>query len=408
MGIKTIWVEIVFRMFSELSIKLTKDISKDEKKQFGIFFTPPTYCSALLQRVGNLSPACVLEPSFGSGEFLVAARHAYPTASITGVELNNRVFEEASRKFKEDPDTHLVQQDFLKFYDGQYDLIIGNPPYVVVDKASVPEDLSLVSQGRPNLFCLFLYHCVKNLLRDGGCLAFVLPTSILNCAYYDNLRKYLARNTTIKDIVRFDDNAFLETGQDTLGLILEKTPGQGDFIVPVADRVLFSPDYVFINREIAENQSLFQAGYRVKTGTIVWNQHKDKLTRDPMHPVLVYYHNLKEGGVVLDEENAKPQFISCVKEALRGPVIFVGRGYGNTAYNLKVCYVPDLIDGKPFFAENHLNTIVAVTPEALQRMPELYKSLTSPRTAKFIRTFVGNGALSKSEIERVIPFYPST
>ena len=58
--------------FSKLSIKLTKDLTKKEKQQDGIFFTPPTIINKLLKYIEpyNSSINSILEPSCGSGEFI--------------------------------------------------------------------------------------------------------------------------------------------------------------------------------------------------------------------------------------------------------------------------------------------------------------------------------------------------
>ena len=59
-------------MFSELSITITKKLSKEEKKQGGIFFTPKSIVKKLVEKVLQVKQEFnfVLEPSCGSGEFL--------------------------------------------------------------------------------------------------------------------------------------------------------------------------------------------------------------------------------------------------------------------------------------------------------------------------------------------------
>ena len=59
--------------FSELSLKLTKELPTHIKKNEGIFFTPPEIVSIMVNYVKDIvkiNPK-ILEPSFGSGEILI-------------------------------------------------------------------------------------------------------------------------------------------------------------------------------------------------------------------------------------------------------------------------------------------------------------------------------------------------
>jgi type I restriction-modification system DNA methylase subunit len=60
--------------FSEVSIRLTRELLKTTKKAEGIYFTPPAIVKYIYdfvsERVSLDGKATVLEPSCGSGEFL--------------------------------------------------------------------------------------------------------------------------------------------------------------------------------------------------------------------------------------------------------------------------------------------------------------------------------------------------
>ena len=48
---------------------------------------------------------------------------------------------------------------FIKYSTAtKYDLIIGNPPYVVIKKKDTPKQFQKYFDGRPNLFILFIIH----------------------------------------------------------------------------------------------------------------------------------------------------------------------------------------------------------------------------------------------------------
>jgi hypothetical protein len=58
--------------FSTLSTTLNTKLSKEERQNNGIFFTPLNGRKLLLSIIKgfNIEPVTILEPSFGSGEFI--------------------------------------------------------------------------------------------------------------------------------------------------------------------------------------------------------------------------------------------------------------------------------------------------------------------------------------------------
>ena len=81
--------------FSELSLQLTRTLTKEEKKNAGIFFTPPSCIQRIITLLQSVSTTIhyILEPSCGSGEFITALMRAYPDANITGVEFHPKIYE---------------------------------------------------------------------------------------------------------------------------------------------------------------------------------------------------------------------------------------------------------------------------------------------------------------------------
>lgn len=205
--------------FTELSQKLTKQLTKEEKKEYGIFLTPLT---TIQQNIGFLSPyikngMTVLEPSCGSCHFIFSLLEKYDL-NITGVEFNKKIFDSIS-KYK-DEKIRLYNQDFIKFAElDKYDLIIGNPPYFVMKKTDVPSIYHKYFDGRPNIFIIFVIKSL-HLLKKDGILSFVLPKSFLNCLYYNKTRKYIIENYKILTIIECSDE-YLDTKQETVILIVQ-------------------------------------------------------------------------------------------------------------------------------------------------------------------------------------------
>jgi adenine-specific DNA-methyltransferase len=379
--------------FRDGSIRLTTSLTKEEKQANGIFFTPKEARDEVFAILDShsVTPRSILEPSFGSGEFIEDLYSKYPAATITGVELNTTLFESVHRP-------HLHNADFLT-YSGKHDLIVGNPPYFVIPKS---EDTSKCQIGRPNIFVQFLYKAIDENLADNGYLAFVLPTSLFNCGYYEPMRRYLFQHTTIISVKNLS-GSYIDTAQNTFALVLQKGKRNNDFFVTVSDHIYLTPFYREISTLCKGSRSLAELGYSVKTGDVVWNQEKDKLADSGT--LLIYSSNFSKGTLELGNLKApKKQYITGFKrDALSGKTILINRGYGNTTYKL----IPVIADYPSYYAENHVNVIKPTTARPLVTIEKVYASLCDLRTAEFIRHFVGNGALSKTEIETCLPIWTS-
>lgn len=392
-----------------LHTKLTKEVRQAE----GIFFTPASIRARLLELVaatGVAAPTTVLEPSFGSGEFVFDLLERFPAAKIHGVELNRTAFLETAGVVTGLSSANkerlvLTNTDFLK-YTGcvgtvAADLIVGNPPYFVT-KQKDPRCMT----GRGNVFVQFIYKCLTEHLMEGGVLAFVLPTSFYNCCYYDPCRRYIAANTVILAMEEVGDAEFYDTAQKTMLFVVRRGAPAASYILTAAGSTYINPHAAALAAARAEaGATITSLGCAVKTGEVVWNEHKEKLTADPSgsNTALVLYSNNIKGGVlqVGDPGKGKQQYIrnfECASGPTTGPAILVSRGYGNTTYSLNFVVVPE---GLRFYGENHVNVITG--PAA--GIARIAASLADVRTGEFIRQFVGNGALSKTELESVLPIW---
>ena len=126
--------------------------------------------------------------------------------NIIGIELDVGIYNEIKDKYDNiiGDTLQLINIDFLKYKsDKQFDLILGNPPFFMIQLDKEEKKLyKEILNGKVNIYCLFIYKCIKEHLKDGGILAFILPTSIMNSTSYKNLRKYINDNTTILKIIR--------------------------------------------------------------------------------------------------------------------------------------------------------------------------------------------------------------
>ena len=403
--------------FSELTLQVTNTLSKSEKKSFGIFITPNTIIeklhTSILDHLGDNKSSIknILEPSCGTCEIVNYCDKNYTDVVIDAVEYNKTIFH-AIKDLTFKNTVNLHNSNFITFKPNKtYDLIIGNPPYFVCKKSDVPEEYEEYIHGRPNIFGLFILHSLS-MLNSGGILAFIIPKSFLNSLYYSKIRNYIKDTCTI---VKIDDygalNDFIDTEQSTFGLIIQKNTIPSA-CVECNYSMLFNDNYIFTNnsstlKKLFEGSTtLEKMGLKVRTGQVVWNEHKDELTDDENETILIYNSNIsKDNKLVVKEfkNDEKKQYINT--DGRIDPVLVVNRGNGNSAYKLNYA----LIETGPFVIENHLNEIYSPVKMEKKKLMEIYhkimNSFKHPKTKKFIELFLGNNGLSKTELETIFPIY---
>jgi type I restriction-modification system DNA methylase subunit len=131
--------------YSELTLQVTKSLTKTEKKEFGIFNTPNIIIQKLIHSVDEYSGKekikikRILEPSCGTCEIINYCDKIYNGVEIVGIEYHEQIFT-AIKDLKFKNNVTLLKQNFMGYNDGTlYDLIVGNPPYFVCKKGDIPE-----------------------------------------------------------------------------------------------------------------------------------------------------------------------------------------------------------------------------------------------------------------------------
>ncbi len=101
-----------------------------------------------------------------------------------------------------------------------FDIVIGNPPYIQLQKNSGELANLYQSPGwqtfdrRGDIYCLF-YEKGNQLLNDGGHLTYITSNKWMRAGYGENLRQYLAENTTPKVLIDLGPGVFESAAVDT-------------------------------------------------------------------------------------------------------------------------------------------------------------------------------------------------
>lgn len=402
--------------YSKTSKELTSKLSKIDKKNNGIYFTPPSRVEHTIQLLQPYIKTIkrVLEPSCGSCEYITALHKVCPHLDITGIEYNETIYQSILPVNNDKININNI--DYLKYEtDIGYDLIIGNPPYFVMKKEKVDKKYHPYFEGRPNIFILFIIKSIQ-LLNDKGILSFILPKNFLNCLYYDKTRKYIGTHFKILNIIDCSDDKYIETQQDTILLIIQKTINRDDtntnnntvFILDINSYTIFAnqDNSEKIKRLYENSKSLLDMGFKVSVGTVVWNQCKKVLTDDSTKTRLIYSSDIVNNTLIKKTYNNddKKNFID--KQGITRPMIVVNRGYGVGEYKFNYCLIDETNE---YLIENHLICIEYTTDIPREELFSLYKkilsSLDDKRTAEFIAMYFGNNAINTTELNNIFPIY---
>lgn len=253
-------------------------IPKDERKDLGQFYTPPSIAEVLVRWA--LAPGessdlpRVLDPASGSGTFAVEtykylSAH-YPESthqdiidSIYAVDINkfpihltsfnlairditaktDRIHSKNSSFFDISPTEETLSaftKEGEKFTE-TFDAVVGNPPYIFhqnlfPDKEHFRRHLKSYENEEADTpyysgdkkfdtytdaYVYFVTHALR-FLDDGGRLAFIISSKWLDVEYGFPFQQFLFDNTKIHSVVTFNSRSFEDALVNTSLLLIEK------------------------------------------------------------------------------------------------------------------------------------------------------------------------------------------
>lgn len=399
--------------FHPLTAQYLERAERERRKNLGQYFTPRVLRDRLLDHVRFFKGMRILDPAAGTGEFLAACRERCPTAELRGLEIDPEL---AGLARAVCPTASIEICDALtREAKPEFDLVVGNPPYFQFQPTrELRQRFAPVISGRPNIFAMFFQLGLAH-LKPGGLLAFVVPPSMNNGAYFESLRRYVLRNARIQHLEVIEDSFLFAEAQTAVQcIVLEKGAHGDEHVVRIgvprfdlfgedARIPLFAADPTELTREAAGRDTLDDLGFVARTGTIVWNQHRSALREqaDADTVPLIWAHNVGVDGLDLTPRPKKPPFVVTNRFQV-GPAIVVNRITGVVGSGrLRAALIPE---GIRFAGENHVNVIVA-KPGASPAIeyPELLTLLRAPEVRDRMRRITGNTQLSATELTHMLP-----
>jgi tRNA1(Val) A37 N6-methylase TrmN6 len=205
-------------------------IPKNDRKVNGAFFTPTYVVDFIIKETSPKNKDKCLDPSCGCGAFLIGLVEYYQKTfkksvketikeNIYGSDILNynvkrskiilSLFGLLNNENIEESDFNIYNQDSLKAdWENEFEIIVGNPPYVKFQDLSDDNRLYLIDNwksienGTFNLYFAF-FELGHKLLTTNGKLGYITPNNYFTSLSALSLRQYFLQNKCVTRIVDF-------------------------------------------------------------------------------------------------------------------------------------------------------------------------------------------------------------
>lgn len=266
-------------------------------------FTPDEYVKELLDAVGyrtRLHGKSVLENSCGNGKILMEIVRRYILScreteisderikkgletDIHGVELEPDNVVECKRNLDiiaeefgiRDVLWNIIEGDYLRLQtEGQFDFVIGNPPYIVyrdieeADRNYLRDTFSSCKRGKFDYYYAFIEKSVAE-LKANGKMAYIIPYSIYKNVFAENLREYIKPYVTKIFDYTYKKKFPGTTISSTILLLEKRSSGWFSYIdvtmetETVLDKALLRNKWTFDEKEISDRFHRFGDYFQV-------------------------------------------------------------------------------------------------------------------------------------------------
>lgn len=233
----------------ELESHLELLIPEKDRKLNGAFFTPNYIVDFIINEVEPKENDRCLDPSCGTGAFLIGLVEYYIKkynktikciirenifgSDILGYNIKRAkillaLFALENGEYLEENDFNLYTQDSLRSeWNEQFDVVVGNPPYVKYQDLSdenrtyLIKEWDTIQSGTFNLYFAF-FELGYQLLTPIGRLGYITPNNYFTSLAGKNLRAFFVQNKCVSRIIDFSHKKVFDAQTYTAITFLNK------------------------------------------------------------------------------------------------------------------------------------------------------------------------------------------
>lgn len=247
-------------------------------KHSGQVFTPDYLVNLILDEAGYLGDTILqkhcIDNSCGDGAFLceIVSRYINEFLKVSndlqklrteiftyihGIELDPVAFNNCLDNLKaiclslgvecDKFDISNTDTLSLNIFDGKMDFVVGNPPYVRVhnldDSYHAVKSFSFANGGMTDLYLVFFEKGFR-MLKEGGKLCYITPSSWLNSVAGGVMRDYIRRNHNLISLIDLEHYQAFKATTYTLISLFQKGVRRNTFTYYVFDPQTLSKKFV--------------------------------------------------------------------------------------------------------------------------------------------------------------------
>lgn len=286
-------------MVHEALLTVSQACKVSRRKYQGSYYTPIHIVKHMVDKALHFSPGAglkIIDPACGGGSFLLEAWYALTERGYleteaavcifgldidqTAVELSNYLLAVAvwakSRQqldlqwIKDDWEKRIGTGDSLKaIYPFEFDLVIGNPPYVAnkligAEEKNYYRNHFLSAKGQFDLSVPFIEQGLK-LLKKGGILSYITSNKFLAADYGKEIRRIILAQNRLKEIIDVSMlNSFADTAAYPVIITLARSaPSAADHVeLSVVRDWLEVENHKSVNESVIEPVKISQDFFR--------------------------------------------------------------------------------------------------------------------------------------------------
>lgn len=216
----------------------------EQRRNQAVYFTPPRLAESLVglaAKVGfDMHRHTAIDPAAGGAAFLSTLASKMRSANVgtnsilkrlRGIEIDPGLARLAEILIGEQLKTEFPKASVVKNANSlncsiaeQFDLVVANPPYgrLSLDKVPTSHWQNVCHSGHINKYALFTELCFR-LVKPGGLIALVLPSSFIAGPLYDLLRTFIRSRGQIAylgSVARRND-MFADVAQDVSAIVIK-------------------------------------------------------------------------------------------------------------------------------------------------------------------------------------------
>ncbi len=261
----TIYLQISSLDITELKLLenyLELLIPKTDRKVNGAFFTPTYIVDFIVNEVSPAATDKCLDPSCGSGAFLVGLVEFYKNkynksikktikeniygSDILGYNVKRAkailsIYGLLHNEIIEETDFNIYHQDSLKAkWENDFEIIVGNPPYVKYQDLTeenrnyLIKNWRTIENGTYNLYFAF-FELGYKLLSPKGKLGYITPNNYFTSLAGLPLRQYFLHNKCLTRIVDFSHKKVFDAQTYTAISFANKQSNESIFYDKIRD-----------------------------------------------------------------------------------------------------------------------------------------------------------------------------